>query len=161
MLGVQKTRLHLNAESVFIANGVVFDTDTLTVTTDRGEYPIKQQSIDAPDTLVVEAGVMLVAERINAGRVLSVATLATGSVMTKETRIVQTGETLTVTIGRLAGGVVLSGDVVDAIVGVYESVSAVMLGGFVSLIKSVANLVNNPQTCQHRDVTKRVTTLWG
>ena len=76
MLGVPKTRLVLNAESAFVANGVVFDTDTLPFTTDKSTHPITQKTVDALDALDVEKSVSISTKTIIVGSVLNISTLA-------------------------------------------------------------------------------------
>ena len=123
-LGVRKD-LVFDADSAYTANGIVFGTDSVTLTTTDGrEYTIEVEEVDAPDTLVVGAGVLLTAATISAGRVLDIATLSTGA-----TRVVQRNGSLAVTIGRLAGRVVFEGKGVTASIGACTGDSAVTVNG--------------------------------
>ena len=108
-LGVRRGTLVFDKDSPYISNGIDFGTDSVTLATNTSKYTIELDAIDAPDTLVVERGVVLAVETINAGRVIRIDTLVTGSVHGGRVRIVQANETLDVTIRHLDGRVVVSG----------------------------------------------------
>ena len=131
-LGVRKSTLFLDDNSDYIKNGIFFGTDNVTLTTNTSEYIVATRTIDAPDTLVVAKGVSVAVESITAGRVLDIAALVM-PVGTQATRIVQTGDSLAVTIRHLDGSLVLEGSAVTASVGDCTDTSTVTINGTVSL----------------------------